>query len=327
MFTKIFNSNSIFSIVIFIVMTLVLWAKVFTNTIPMIAPIPASPLYHLVFKLFNGLPVVCAFISIAMLVLQALLINHILVQNDLIPRKSYIAAFLFVISLSFFNATIVLNPALIAGLFIVSALWLIFRLYEEEEAYQHVFNIGTLISIASMFYLPAVIFMLLVWAGFIIYRIYKWREWFISILGFLWPYLFLATYYYWNDCLISKIVVYKTALGFINLYDFSPTNYVYMVIAFLGLLTLASVFKLLGVINEKQIRIRKFISFLIWFLIISFVALSISAGFGINGFLIILVPFSVLFSLYLSFLKRSLIGDIALLLLLMLIITGRLGVW
>jgi hypothetical protein len=327
MLTKTFNSNSIFSIILFIVMAIVLWAKVFMNTVPMSAPIPASPLYHLFFKFFGGLPIVCALISLALLIMEALLINHLLVENDIIPRKSLMAAFLYIIFLSLFNETIILNPALISGFFIILSLWLILRLYEEEEAYQHVFNIGTLISIASMFYFPSIVFMLIVWIGFIIYRVFKWREWFISIVGLICPYLFLASYYFWNDCLVEKFKGYVSAFDFIDPHSFHPSSYVYVNLGFLSLLILASLFKLLMIINEKQIRIRKFLSILIWFFIISFGGLGFSANYGITGFLLTLIPMSVLISLFISIIKRPLIGDIVLIVLLLLMVSGRIGLW
>ena len=313
MLTKIFSTNSFFTIALFIVMTLVLWLRVITNSVAMIAPVPTSPLYHLMFKLLSNLPVVCGFISIALLFLQAWLINYILVENDLIPRKSYIAAFILVIFLSLFNEAIVLNPVLIAEIFIISTLRLILRLFEEHEAYSTVLNAGTLISLASMFYFPAIIFLLVIWAAFIIYRLFTWREWFISVLGFIVPYLFLASYYFWNDCLSAKLLMYKNTFGFINFHNFAPSTYIYIVLAFLGLLMLASIFKLLSTINEKQIRIRKVISLLIWYLIFSFGSLCLSAGYGIAGFLMMLLPAAVLFSLYISNLKKSLIGELHLL--------------
>ncbi len=327
MLTKLFNSNSIGSLAILIMLAIALWAKVFVNVVPMAGPFVASPLYNFVFCYIGDLNVLCAFIAIALLVFEALLINYILAGNDLIPRNSYMAAFIFIIVTGLFNDLIVLSPVVFSNLFIIAALWLFLRLYEETEAYAIVFNIGTLVSAASMFYFPSVIFILIIWAGFIIYRLFSWREWLISIIGLTLPYLFLGTYYFWNDCLTAKILSYKEAFGFINFYDFSPTWYIYIVIAFLGLLLLLSVFNLLSIINEKPIRIRKSISFMIWFLIISFLSLNLSSNFRALGFVMMFTSFTVLLTLYISYSKKPLWVEGILMLLSFLLISGRLGLW
>ena len=327
MLTKIFNSNSIGSLVILIMLAIVLWAKGFVNIAPMDGPFVASPLYNFVFRQIGDLKVICAFISILLLVFEALLINYILTENDLIPHNSYMTAFIFIIITGLFNDLIILNPVVFSNLFIIAAIWLFLRLYEETEAYAIVFNIGTLVSVASMFYFPSVIFIVLIWVGFIIYRIFSWREWLISIIGLALPYLFLGTYYFWNDCLTAKILPYKEAFGFINFYDFSPTLYVYIVIAFLGLLLLFSVFNLLSIINEKPIRIRKSLSFMTWFLIISFFSMYSSPNFQLLGFVMMFPSFIVLLTLYLSYSRKPRWIEGILMLLSFLLISGRLGLW
>ena len=323
MLNKLFNSNSIFSLVILIFTVLIFWAIAFANAVPMANPIPASPLYNIVFSYIGDLFFICALITIVLVIFEALLINYVLLNNDIIPRNSYIAAYIFVIISGLFNDNIILQPVMIANLFIILALWLFLRLYEEHDAFTTVFNIGTLISIASMFYFPAAVFILLIWAGFIIYRLFSWREWVISILGFLLPYLFLGSYYYWNDCFIAKINVYKEVFKFINFNDFSPAIYTYIVLAVMGLLLFISLFKLLIIINEKAIRIRKFLSIMIWYLIISFVSLNLSAEFGVLGFLMMSISASVIITLYINYSKRPLWVESLLILLVLLFISGR----
>jgi len=308
-------------------MAFTLWAKTFLNVIPMSAPVPSSPLYHILFKYLNDFSVICAFITIGLLILEALLINSVLSENDLIPRNSYIAAFVFVIVSGFFKDIILFHPVLIANLFIIVAIMLFLRLYEEHDAYSMVFNIGTLISIASMFYYPSAIFILLIWIGFIIYRLFSWREWFISILGFGFPYIFLASYYFWSDCLPAKIHEYEHSLHFIRFNNFTPTVYAYIVLAVLGVMLILSVFKLLAIINEKGIKIRKFLSFMIWCMIISFISLNISAGYGVLGFVMMLAPASILFTLYLNHMKKPFWTEFMIMVLALLLISGRMGLW
>jgi hypothetical protein len=293
----------------------------------MMPAIPASPLYHFVFNLFGNHIIICSFISLVLITLEALLINYMLSENDLIPRNSYIAAFIFVIITGFFNNLIILNPVLIANLFLITAIWLFLRLYEEHEAYAMVFNIGTLISVASMFYFPSIIFFILLWIGFIVYRSFSWREWFISILGFVLPYIFLASFYFWNDGFLKKFHEYRQSLGFINFYNFSPTFYAKLIFVITAILLFLAIIKLLIIINEKAIRFRKFFSFLIWFVIISFISLNLSADYGMLGLILMFTSASVVITLFLNNLKKNIWSEGLLILLILLLITGRLGFW
>jgi hypothetical protein len=327
MLTKLFSSNSIFSLVILILLAIVLWAKAFVSITPMLPEIPASPVYHLIYSHLSDYSVICGFVSLGLIILEALLINNLLVENDLIPRNSYLAAYVFVIMTGVFSDLIILNPILIANFFLITAVWLFLKLYEEHESYATVFNIGTLLSIASMVYLPSFAFIILIWAGFIIYRLFSWREWFISIIGFALPYLFLGSYYFWNDCLVSKIASYKNALGLINFFDYSPALYTKFVIGVIGLIVFISTIGILRLINEKAIRIRKFLSFFVWFLLLSIVCLNLSVNFGLMGFVLLFTPAAFLITLYVNFTKKPAWAEGMLIVLALLLITGRLGLW
>jgi len=327
MLTKLFNSNSIFSFGILIILSIVLWAKAFIN-VPVLAEfVPSSPLYHLVINLVKDFPIITGVFTIFLIVFEAILINNILIENELIQRNSLIAAFVFIIINSFFVDLINFNPVLFAYLFIIIALRLVFRIYEDKDAYSTAFNIGTLLSVASMFYFPSFIFIIFLWVVFIVYRLYTWREWVIVFIGFVIPYVFLGTYYFLNDSLSSKFSFYKESIRFINLNDYSSNIHIKTVFIFLSLLMILSVFKLLSIINEKAIKTRKFLSVMIWFLIFDLICLNISRNYEVLGFLMMFISVSILLSLYLNFLKKAIIAEGVLIAILVLLIFGRLGLF
>jgi hypothetical protein len=327
MLTKLFNSNSISSLAILIILAIVLWSKTFINVIPLYDTIPVSPLYKLVYTLFHEYKILSAFIAIALIISEALLLNQVLSKNDLIPKNSYLGAYIFIIISSLFSDIILLNPILIINIFIITAIGMFLPLYEKREAYAAVFNIGTLLSVASMFYFPSFILILLIWVGFIIFRIFSWREWFISILGLIFPYIFLSTFYFWNDCLLSKIESYKNAFSLISFHGFHLSLYVIITVSFLGVILFLSLFKFMITINEKQIRIRKFLSFIIWFFLISSISLLPSGKYSLLSYVMILPSASVLITLYLSNTKKLLWAEGILISLALLLIAGRLGVF
>jgi hypothetical protein len=327
MLTKIFGSNSIFSLIILIILTVVLWSKMFfaENIFP--AYIPASPLYNFFMTNFSGMIIISSFIAIILVFFQALLMNNILVENDLLPKKTYLAAFLCVLFTASFSDIVLFYPYIFSGILLTLALMYLLKLYDQSEGYSMVFNVATLVSLSSLFYFPSIVFILFIWACFIVYRLFVWREWFISIIGIALPYLFLGTYYYWTDRLQLKIDEYTNAFSIINFHDFTPSLSAYIFIVFTGLLLLVAVFRLVRLIGEKAIRIRKLLSIMIWFFLISYLSLVLSPKYGIMGFVMLLAPASVLISIYLSNIRKPIRAEISLYIIIIIIAFCRTGIW
>jgi hypothetical protein len=68
--------------------------------------------------------------------------------------------------------------------------------YKTERISLHFLDAGLLISLASLFFLPAIVFFLFLLAALILLRPFIWREWTYAVLGLISPYLFLASVYY-----------------------------------------------------------------------------------------------------------------------------------
>ena len=327
MLRKLLYANSNLPVIIIILVIIITWSRAFTNSAPMLQVVTASPLYDVLFICIGSYPILCKILSLLLITIEAFLINHLLTENELIPRNSYIAAFLFIIFSGLFNEFINLNPILIVNLFIITAIWLFMRLYNLQETYSVVLNIGTLIGIASMFYFPAILFIILIWIGFIINRMIKWREWLISIIGLIIPYFFLTSYYFWFDKLDIKFKEYQNALQIIDFNSFSPTVYTYISIIFIGILLIFSILKLLSIINEKAIRIRKLTSFIIWYMLCTFILLLFSKNYHLLGGFMIFTPLSIIITIFVNNFKKSFWFEGILWILIVLIVSNQVGLW
>ncbi|HNW96946.1 MAG TPA: hypothetical protein PKK00_00880 [Bacteroidales bacterium] len=327
MLTRIFGSNSIFSLGVLILLTVVLWSKMFCTENAFIGYIPASPFYNVLVTYLGDFVIINSFIAIVLVLLQALLINNLLSGNDLMPGKTYMGAFIFILFTASFSDIVVLHPIIFSGFIMTIVLNNLFKLYEKNEGYALVFNTSMLVSFASMFYFPAIVFIFFIWACFIVYRILAWREWFISLIGFGLPYLFLGTYYFWNDKLPLKINEYAHAIQVINFYDFKPTFNTYIFISLIGFILLMAVFFMIKLISEKAIRIRKLLSLIIWLFVISYLSMVISPLYGIIGFVMLLVPASVIVALYISNMRKSIRNEIILILITIIVAFSRLDIF
>lgn len=327
MLTKIFGSNSFASLFILIIITAVLWSRMFFADSLFVGYIPVSPLYNLLVTHMESWTIIVTFLAFGFIFLQALLLNNLLAENDILPKKSYMAAYMIVLFTSSFSNIVLFHPILLSGLLLTIALLYLLKLYDSREGYTAVFNTSMLISLASMIYFPSVVFILFVWVCFIIYRLFAWREWFISILGLILPYLFLGTYYYWNDRLLLKMDEYLLAFSMINFYDFNPSIPFYIFSGFTALLLLLAIFRLLGMIGEKAIRLRKMLAIMIWFFLISFLSLVISPNYNILGFVLLLLPTSVLISIYITNNRIKWHAEVMLILILIIVVFLRLGLF
>lgn len=327
MLRKILYANSFLPIVIIILIIIIIWPTSFNTNFQVSPPVVASPLYAYLISLVGHSPIIIILLSVIIVAIEAFLINHILIENELIPRNSTIAAFLFIILSGLFIDFINLNPVLIANLFIISAIWLFMRIYNLADAYPIILNIGTLIGIASLFYFPSIIFLILIWIGFIIYRIIKWREWIISIIGFIIPYIFLISYYFGVNQLNTRLEEYINCLQIINFNSFSPSPFAFVTGIIIGVLFLFSFLKLLLAINEKAIRIRKSTSFLIWYMLSSIILFLFSKNYALLGVFMILTPLSIIISIFVNNIKKTFWFEGILWVLTVLMISNHIGLW
>ena len=327
MIHRIVNSSGIISLAILVISAILLWSRVFIAKEHIVLPCAASPLYNLVYLSIGGFKIISAFVCIAMIILTAIVVNFVLAGYDLIPRSSYIAAYIFVLITAIFSDFILLSPFIFVGIILIILSWQLFGLYDKSSSLSLVFNMGFLVSVASMFYFPCILFLLWIWITFLIYRIFLWRSWFISIIGFGLPYLFLSSWYFVNGNLGDKLSVYLNALQFIDLSGLAPDLFVWIVIAILGALSLISAARFLKISNERPIKIRKFLAVMIWFYIIVLFCVMISANYFTFGAGLLLLPLTLMIPVFLSSLKRKVITDWIFLLLLFLVISERLGLW
>ena len=61
------------------------------------------------------------------------------------------------------------------------------------------FDAALMLSLGSLFYFPTILLLPLVWVALNDFRPFQWREWAMPFIGVALPYLYLATWYFWND--------------------------------------------------------------------------------------------------------------------------------
>lgn len=261
MFLKLFQTRYIIQIVIFLIISIILWIDGFLSVNEMPAIEYVTPLYSVVYFCLHNLKYAYVVIAFVIVVLEAILLNKILSGHNITAHNTFLPAFVFVLVNSFAAVILTLHPVLIANFFLILAIGSILKIYGKTDPYIEILYAGLMISIASLFYLPSIVFFILIWSTLFICRIYKWREWTISIIGVVTPYFFLASYYFLIDKLefsINKYIDFVNANFksnfFLTKYD---NHYIYVLSIVLIFVLFISLLKMFISMGEKVISLRR----------------------------------------------------------------------
>lgn len=138
-------------------------------------------------------------VSMALILLQALLLNSILNRHSVYTTKDYLPALLYLVvgSLSFeFN---MLTPLLIGNTFLILSLPYIITLNREGYENNRLFVGGFMLGLAAMSYLPLALFLLVGIFAVIFFASNTFRSTMLMLCGFLFPYAVLITYYMYTN--------------------------------------------------------------------------------------------------------------------------------
>lgn len=265
------------------------------------------------------------YINAALLLIIALFVNMILIKRDLIPNQSFLGAVVFILLSWLTPGGPFLFNGLLVTLLLLISLNSLMNMYMKPHPYSDVMTATIAIGVASFFIPETIIFLFLfVWLGFFTLRITSWREWIISIVGFLVPYFYLGVYLFFTDQLWP---FYQKYVGYIQNYTLllQPVSLINTItIILLILLWLIVFFRVLSGIGDKLIAVRKrmwLIAQFQWAGIASLIILSYKSPMLLP---VVYVSLSMMFVFVLHRLKiKVLIYEIALGLFLILAAIGR----
>lgn len=204
MFIKFFKSSFFAQYLVIGVIGFSLWMRAFIEPPSLPAPYGPVPLYALLFELLHPIPFLAVILGFILVLVEMFWLNLILDKHELILKNSTLAALAFIILMSFYPELLILHPVNIAVLFLIVIMHNLLISYKKPEHLDRTFAAGFFISVASMFYLPFILWFGLVFISFILFRSGKWRQWVSFIIGLLTPYIYLATVYFWFDILPVK---------------------------------------------------------------------------------------------------------------------------
>jgi hypothetical protein len=239
--------------------------------------------------------------SIFLLLFQAIQINRLVSLNRLTSENSLFPGVFYILIISSSLEFIPLHPQLLANTFIIMMLLDVFKQTRNVQLHLDMFNVGLWIGLASLFYFPYVLFIIIGIIGVIYLRTYKWVDTLRALLGVLIPYFLLGTIIFVFNRLPDLWSLHmESTLAFLDLT--SPLSWKdYVLIAVFGMIILTSLAMSSNYSSGMNIHVRKKMTVILISLIGSLVLMVVCAGVDITSLLFLSIPMSILMaSLFLS---------------------------
>jgi hypothetical protein len=201
--------------------------------------------------------------------LLGVMLNQVLKEYDLVNVNNTTGLALFVLFVSAVPLFTSVNIFIIVNIFLMMSLQGMMRLSLVEDPVKDIFNASLYLGIAAVFYPPLLFLFLIVWTAILMNRHMDLRNFLITLVGLLIPFLFLFTWYFWNDTLSGQwkeLIRKLTEIQTFNLFN-SLTGFDFMIIAFLMAILILAVLKTVFGIGETSITTRRNINLTFYFLI------------------------------------------------------------
>jgi len=322
MLIRFFRKNYFFQYLFFFVFAIALWSDVLIKPAKInIGQLSTGAAW--LDAAFGHFPLIMVVLFLGLLVFQALYLNQIHDYHRLAERNQMLVAVFYLILMG--SAPILVRPnmMIIVNFLMILLMNIIFNILGENEPYRQVFDASVLVSIASLFYFPAIFFIVFIWLCFIVYQIFTWREWLISIIAFVLPYIFLGTYFLYTNELPKVVMAFIARFMEIKPVFVLVNPYSYIVWGLLFFLVMIVFSRIIKGISESSVDLQKKNRVVLFFLFI----VAVSAVYSGENFRMHLtlaaMPVSMIFGTYFSQSKKQLLPEIITLLLLVVIFAGK----
>ena len=190
MLIRITKSNYSAQLALAILLALGLWIpNFFSDTSPQIADSPTF-LYGLLFDWVQNHIILAKLIAFVCVILQAFMLTE-LVRTHSLSKNPMFVGLIYIVLMSAQSDWQIIQPFLISNFFVIGAFSYLFKIYDRKEPYEYVFNVTFLLALASLLTASFLPLAIVVFWIFLSYSINRWREWFIAIIGFAFPFFVL----------------------------------------------------------------------------------------------------------------------------------------
>ncbi len=231
-----------------------------------------SPLSALVYwgidSVFGRSPLMLYGAATLVSIFQIVYFNYLTNNRDVYPDRSFWPGLIYMLFMHLSFDCLTLSPVLMSTSFLLLAFGTLIKQMDRRGATDEVFEVGFYIGIAALFYLPSALFILWAIMSLLFYTGATFRQYSLSLFGFLFPFAATVLFYYlwdslddFNRNLLSSVFRVRQY----SLSDFQSLAASLFIPLGLGVLGFLSLFNRPGRYVNFQQRVQQIMA--IWFLI------------------------------------------------------------
>ena len=301
---RYFNSAYFSRTVVLVFLAALIWLPSFLLPSKMAVSLHPAPLYQ--FFLFITGNNVYLHLSIAFVlsIVSALLLNQIATEYGFTEKISQLGTFVYILFSGALLSYTTMSTFILTNLLMLFFLQSLLKIAEAKEPLPLAFNASFILGMSALFYLPSLVFILLIWISLIVFRVGQWRNYMVSLIGLLLPLVFAFTWYFWNDQLTEAYSLFNSTFRFHMPYatDYSVTDW--GIVVLLLVFILVSVIKTSNSLMEMNINVRQILLVSMYYLAIVFV-LVLFFSMNASVSLLVVVPASLITASTLTLAKKT----------------------
>ena len=269
------------------------------------------PLYDLVLSGIMHMPQwVVGFFVLALLVSQVFHLNHIIHKHEVLYKNSFLPALFMMVFLVMIPQFMTFHPVLVVNTILIFILDKLYKIYKTPSPLPLAFDICFLVGVATLFYLPAISFLLLFAISILIMKPFAWRDWLVGLTGLLLPFFFAFVYYFWTDGLLEL----KEKFLFGSITQLLDTDGMVLqgyriTIVVIGILLGLTLFRIRQNFYKNTTRIRNFQQVIFMFLLVALISLAFTGSVAVYRFAILAIPITIMVSYYFLAGKKTWINE------------------
>ncbi len=293
----IFKQKAPTNALLLFIYALVLKFPLFLHPFPPVLHAEDNYLYRFILTVLNSLfghaALPYALLSFIILFSQATLLNSICNYHKMLPRPNYLPAMCYILVTSLLPDWGHISAPLLINSIMIWCWYRMVALYNSPSPIIAIFNIGLFLGLATLLYIPAIAFLILLFFALLIMRPFRIQEWFVGFIGFTSPYYFLILILYFIHQLHWKNLIPQIRFTFPAI----PGSI--WIIAAISLLVIPFIIGGIYVqnnLNKMLIHVRKSWSLLLVFLIAAVLVIIINKAGSYENWIVTAMPFAVFHS-------------------------------
>jgi hypothetical protein len=307
MFLRLFNNKSVYSVILVPLVALLFWMEPLSEPVSLII-VPGEgmmPLYTFFAKFFTGStiwPVVTGFVLV---LINALILSLLSYEFQFLQHRTFLPGILYVSIVSSFPALQTFHPAYPATFFVLLSVYFVFSTYHRKNEISSTFNASFLLSIGSLFYLPVVTLLPLIWISiFVLQKSDNWRLLVIPLIGITLPWFLLWAFLFVSGS--DQTILATIVLGFKSVNNQFIFNIGFLVVTvFVFLLSVFGSINLVNSVNIRKMSTRKYFLILYWMLGLTLPSVFLFTSTGLGIIAVSTVPVSFLITTFFMSGKRG----------------------